>query len=348
MDFDFSKQPHPKSVRIARHLLNRVKHGEMVDPGGGLKSFSSPIQKWREDADETNFLALQLEYLSARVLQDEYTPAIARTLFPVNSEVPEGAESYSFRREAEVGRAKIIRNHANDIPTIETSARKETHSVVDIGDKFYYTMVDIARAAFANEPLSAKKARAARNAAEDELDRVLAFGAPDDDIPSGLLNDSNVAIQALANAGTWASKIAAGNQRQVLEDMNALVRAIFTGSEEIYAGGVVVLPSDQFMQVQQTTMSNDNSETILSTFLRANPQVTRVASWNKLRQAGAGNADRIMAFRQDPEAVEIVIPREFAMTAPQPVGLAFEVNGYLRTAGGIFTRPLSAKYMDGV
>ena len=337
------EKAHPKTLRIAKHLLNelRMVNDARPDHAGDL---ARHIDKWREDADETNMLALQLEQLSARVYEDEYIASKARQFLPVNNELSEGADVYSFERTGYAGEAKIITNFADDLPTVETSGNKETHSVVHLGMGYDYSILDMARAAFTGKPLSTKKATAARDIWERRLDDVASFGAPDHGIATGVLNDANIATEALAAAGAWSTKTAP----QILADLNALVRSVFTGSEEIHQGGRLVLPSAQYLQVLQTQMSVDNGETIASAFMRANPMVSALDSWNKLAGAGAGDSDRAFVFKSSLDVLELAIAREFTLTPPVRKNLAFRVDAYGSTAGAIVNKPLACKYMDGI
>lgn len=328
----------PKALAQARALARF--HNELSDLHGDVGRDAHI----RVDADETNMLALALEQMRSRVYEDKFAILKARLYLPVSGDVDTGAETYSFEETTEVGEAKIISNYADDLPAVETSGSKVSHEIIAIGDSYHYSIQDIRRAAFSGKPLNARKAVAARRAWERKLDEVAATGAPNDGIPSGALNNSSVTIEGLAAAGVWSGKTA----QQMLNDLNKLVRGLVTDSKEHYMGDSLLMPLAQHLLISQTRFSNDNSETVLEAFLRANPAVQSVDPWDKLAGAGAGATDRVMLYMKDPEILELVIPQEFEVLPPQPKNLAFQVLAHGRTAGCAVHRPLGVRYMDGV
>lgn len=300
----------------------------------------------RMDADETNALALQLESMRAKVWEDKYPPIKARRYIPVYTGDDPAAETVAFETAREVGQAKIMVNLADDLPSVETSSGKDTRRVVSLGDSYHYSIQDLRRAAFMNKPLNARKAIAARRAAERLLDQVAAVGAPDAGIPHGFVNNSSVPVKLLAAAGTWASKV--GTPLAILNDLNKLIRDMITDTSEAFVPNVILMPTAQMLLISQTKLSTDSDDTVLTAFLRHNPMIESVDMWNRLDGAGGAGADRIVAFQRDPEVAELIVPQDFEVMPPQPQGLSFKVPCHLRTAGTVVYRPLGMSYMDGV
>ena len=300
--------------------------------------------KSRMDADETNMLAQELEAHRARVYETKYPNLKARLFLPTNREDDTGAETVTYEETDEVGEAKIIHNMADDFPTVETSGVKISFSVVSIGDSYIWSIQDVRRSVFSGKPLSSKKAIAARRAFERKLDSVAFSGSPVDGIASGFSNNASVGIEALAAAGTWATKTA----QQMLDDLNKLASGLFTTGAELWDADTLLLPSAQFKLIEQTQMSTDSGESVLAAFLRANSGIQRVASWNLLSGAGAGGLDRAVLYMADPEVLELVIPQEFEVFPPQPQNLAWKVLCHGRTAGCHVYQPLGLRYMDGI
>lgn len=341
-----NRKPHPRSLRQAQEIA--AHYNRLTSDGRAIALDPDMGHATRMDANETVMLALQLEDMRTRVYETQYPELKARRYIPISTDTDTGAETISWEETDEVGEAKIIENYADDLPTADVSGVKLTRPVVGVGVSYHYSIQDIRRAAFAGKPLSARKASAARRAFERRVDTIAASGAPDRGIATGFLNATGVAVQALAAAGTWATKIAASNPSGVLDDLNLLVRAVYVDSKELWRPNTVLLPALQFMQVAQTRMAADTGETILEAFLRANPFVTNVDSWDLLDGAGVGPSDRAVAFASDPEVLSLEIPQEFEVFAPQPKGLAFQVACHGRVGGTIVTRPLGMKYMDGI
>lgn len=332
------KQASPENVARAEAFASQYNAAMRHDSGGDGR---------RMDVGETMALALQLESMRARVWEAKYPPVKARQYIPVASEDDPGADTVAYEVEEEQGQAKIITNNGNDLSSVTTSNLKVTRPIVSVGVAFHYTLQDIRRASFMGKPLSARRAIAARRATDRRLETLAAFGSAVEGIADGLLNNGAVGIEALASAGTWATKVGA-NPAAVLNDLNKLVASVITASQEAHVPDTVLMPTAQMLLISQTKLSADSDDTILTAFLRHNPWITSVDMWNVLAGAGAGPSDRVIAYHRDQENLELVIPQEWEMLPPQPRGLSFEVPTHLRSAGTTIMRPLAIRYMDGV
>lgn len=333
-----AKKASRQALAQARAL---IQHHNFLSSVRGDSSRDAVI---REDADETNMLALQLEQLRTRVYEDVHTPLKARQFLPVSSEIDTGAETFSYEETDYYGEAKLITNYADDPPMVETDGQKITHKINPYGNGYHYSIQDIRAAAFAGKPLPARKAIAARRLWERKLDDVAALGDPNAGIPSGALNNSSVGIEALAAAGAWSTKTA----QQILDDMNALVDGFVTTSAENFMPDTMLLPLAQYLLVSKTRFSVDNPETVLEAFLRANPMIQMVEPWDKLAGAGAASTDRAMVYMRDPMVLELVVPQEFEVLPPQPANYGFKVLCHGRTGGCPVYMPLGVRYQDGI
>ena len=337
------KRAHERSLAQARMIANEINDLASQGVGGETQ---------RMDADETNMLALELEQMRARVYEAEYPELRARQFIPVTNEVDSGAETFSWREIDFAGKAKVIRNYADDPPSVETKSEKQTNSVVSLGDAFEYTIQDIRRAAFSGQPLNARKALAARRLWERGLDDIAALGAPDDGIATGLLNKT-VGTSAgqirggAVTAANWTDATIDGDG--MVNDLNQQVQGMIEDSAELYTPNLLLLTTAHFLRLSHTRMSVDSTETALEAFLRTNPWIEDVQPWNLLKaiDGASGNNSRGMLLRRDPDVVELVIPQEFEVLPPQVRNYAFKVLAHGRTAGTVVYRPLGLRYLTG-
>jgi hypothetical protein len=223
--------------------------------------------------------------------------------------------------------------------------------VVSLGDSFEYSIQDLRRAAFSGQPLSARKAIAARRIWERGLDDIAALGAPADGIANGILNKTvgSGAGQIRGTAVTAAAwKDATLDADQMVKDLNAGVQGLIEDSSETQTPSLLVLSTANYLRFAHTRMSADNSESALEAFLRANPWIEDVQPWNLLKGIdGAGDNTRGMLLQKDPDVVELVIPQEFEVLPPQARNYAFKVLAHGRTAGAVVYRPLGLRYLTG-
>ena len=88
--------------------------------------------------------------------------------------------------------------------------------------------------------------------------------------------------------------------------------------------------------------------TILEYFLRTSQYVKQVDVWDKLVGVGSGGTDRMVCYRRDPEALELIVPQEFEQFPPEREGLEWEVACHARCAGVVAYYPLSISVGDGI
>jgi len=234
----------------------------------------------RLDANETAMLELQLEQLRAKTFDVIYAEQKARKFLPLITDVDPGAEFYAYAQTDEVGKAKIVTNYADDIPSSEISTEKFVHQIVPVASAFEYSVQDMYRAAFTGVPLEARKGQAARRRVETEIDDIAATGNAAHNI-QGFINNSNVEISASTGA-VWTT-----NPTVMLADLNKLVADAITAAQETVTFDTVLMPLAQYLLASQTLVDTQNPQTVLSAFKNANPQITLIDSWNVLDGAGA-------------------------------------------------------------
>lgn len=327
--------------RWARATLDHISQMYAFNPGN--QEYAGAKSKF--DANETVMLAQQLEYMMSRVFENVYEINRVREFFPVNTEVDPGASTFAYEETDHVGvAAPVVEDDAQDLPSVKVQGEKVVNQILTLGNSYSYSIQDMLGAAFSGKPLTARHARAARLTWERGLDNIVASGNSQSGIASGLINNSNVAIQAQAATGVFSSKTG----DQILADLNLLIRSVFVDSKQNYRANSLLLPTAEYMYIEQTRMAlaEGNAETILRAFQNANPSVTLVAPWDKLDGAGASGRDRLIAYQRSEDISEVIIARDFTVVPPQPRGLGFTVNCYGRTGGGVVYRPLGMKYQD--
>lgn len=337
------KKAHPRSLAQAEMI---AQHMNYLAATGAQDAV-------RMDADETNMLALELEQMRSRVYEAEYPELKSRKFIPVTNEIDPGAESFSWREEDYVGKAKVIRNYADDPESVETKGEKQTNSVVPLGDAFEYSLQDIRRAAFSGQPLTARKAMAARRVWERGLDDIAALGAPEDGIATGLLNKTigtgtGQIRGTTMTAASWLDSSSTGDT--MVTDLNLAVQEMIEDSKELYTPNLLLLTTALFLRLSHKRMSADSSETALEAFLRTNPWIEDVQPWNLLKNIDgtSGNNARGLLMRKDADVLELVIPQEFEILPPQARNYAFKVLAHGRTAGTVVYRPLGLRYLAGM
>lgn len=331
-----------QAAEIARYLNQCISSGHMPDG-----------DKRRVDADETVMLALALEQFRAKVYEAEYPELKARMILPTASDVAPGVESFGWEERADVGSVKRISDdgYADDPPTSDLVARKRTAEIIELGGSVHLTLADMRRAAFTGRPISTWKMDAMRRNAERAVDEIAALGVNPANSQYGIANTpvGTGAGQIRNTAMTSASWDATPDAAGMVTDLVGAVTAMIDTSKETQVPNTLILPLLQYTRLYGTFTSDGNPETAAERFLRAQPYVKRIESWDKFKSVdGGGNGSRGLLLNSDPDVVELVMPMEWTVLPPQVQNFAFKILGHLRTAGTLIYRPLGLRYLTAL
>ncbi len=301
----------------------------------------------RMDDKFSSVLSRELEHIKSRTFDIKYPALKARQFIPMGDQAPPGADTITYRQWDEYGMAKIIANYADDLELVNALVEEFSSKVHTIGKAYEFSRLDLMRMVESGNRLDFRLAVAARNAMENGIEQIAAFGAIGTNSSgglTGLLNNPNIPTVAPVT-GTWASATPA----QILEDMNTLVGSIVTTTKEVHLPDTLILDQNSLQLIAQTPIGVDNQTTILRSFLANNPYIQAIDSWTLLEFAdGAGTGPRIMAFKRDTEVMSLEVPMEFDQLPPEARNLAFIINCMGRVGGVIVYYPLALAYMDGI
>lgn len=321
-------------------MLRRFDTSDIAPVLGLLGVTGSDGRTIRHDAGETAFVLKQLEYVSKKMYETKYPAMLGRQFIPVNTEVPTGAQTWSYKMWDSFGAAKIIHSYADDLPLVGRTATEFVQNIRSIGDGYGWSIQDIRSALYSNVPLQADLALAARRAAEIKADELLAVGSDADGIV-GFLNNPNVPDVSLTN-GAWAAATAA----EILADLHQLANSVAISTYNIYQADTLLLDTTSFHLIATKPMSDLTGETVLSTFLKQSPYVRNVDQWWRLDTAASGGTPLAVAYARSPEVLEAIIPQEFEQFPPQPKMLTFFVPCHMRCGGTVIKYPIAVAFTD--
>lgn len=305
----------------------------------------------RMDAGESAMLARALIFMKAQSVDVQYAPTEFRELFSpnLNTSVPLGADQVSTPQFDRMGSFKRIANGSNDMPNIDVSQTETLNKFYTFAAKISYSVQDLARAAFSGIPLDTKKQQAARLMWEQQLDELAAVGDSEVGI-YGLANSANAQLITTNNGGTWATKAAAGNQLQIVDDVNKLCKAIITTSKNNVKPDTIAMGIDHHALISTTpwNTANPSNVTVLDFILKTNPWIKRIIPWSRMDLADAGGTGpRVTAFSTRTDVCEFMI-NDLAMLAPEIRGFGTDIGMYGRCAGLVASQPKGVAHMDAV
>lgn len=299
------------------------------------------------DANEGVIFARQLEYVESRAYEVKYPTLMARELFPVDYSVPSGAETYTYRMYDHQGAFNLITNYSDDFRRVNVTGTETVGKIHSYGASVEYSVQDLRAAAMAGLPLQDHEVRAARRASEQKLDDIVLNGETNGNL-YGIMTHPNIPSAAVPNGAggnpEWSTKTPA----EIYADLVDIVTDMVELTKGVEAPTDIILPIAQYNLINDTRMADGTDTTILQFFLRNNQYVQRVRSWYKLTGAGAGGVDVMIAYRNDPEVLETVIPQEFEMMPPQPKNMSFNIPCHARFGGVRVRYPLAVSIRTSI
>lgn len=301
------------------------------------------------DAAESIFFARELEAVKSKTYDVKYAALKARMLFPVSNEAGPGAETIAYESYDMVGLAKVIASYAEDLPRADIKGNLNTSLVKSLGASYGYNVQEIRAAKMKGVPLTQRKANAAKRAILSKENSIAFLGDANSGL-IGFINNANISTTTIPGDGagsltTFASKTNA----QILRDLHAIADFIVVNTLEVEIPDTLLLPLAQYNLIKSTPWSTTgDGHSILKQFLDTNEYIKNVFPVQQLKAAGGAGADRMMAYRRDPDAVTLEVPQDFEQFPEQQRGLEYVVPCHSRCGGVIIYYPLSVCYVDGI
>jgi hypothetical protein len=271
-----------------------------------------------------------------------YPAGHAIELVPLNTAIDPGADAYTYRVFDYTGQSKRSANMSEDAPRVDIAGFEVTHKLHSYRAAYGYSIQQMRAAAMANLPLEQKDANAAREVQMRKLDNVLWFGDSEVNV-TGLANNTLVSLVSPVT-GTWSS----ATGLQMLADLQKLVSAAPLASKGVERPDTVAMSITQYEACANKPVGDNVDKTVLDFFRKANPHIKNIVSSYQLELADAGGTGgRLVAYANNGDKLEGLVPVEFEQFPAQAVNMAFKVDTHLRAGGVAIRYPGSVKYMDG-
>lgn len=313
-----------------------------------LEAIQSGQAGVRFDANESIFFARQLEYIRPKIYDIKRPLLSALEVFPIDSSVPEWAETVTYRMYDATGIAKIISSYADDLPMVGINAKEFTSRLKSLGDAYGWSTAEIRAAAATNTPLTSKLATMAKRGHDLAVNKIAWFGDAAANL-QGFLSNVNIPVYVIPTTGTGASKLwSTKTQDQILADMNAVVNLVYTQSKGVHKANELWLPIAQLAYVKNTIRGINSDATIYKVWTDSNPGVTVRGILELSAVAAFSGADVLVAIENSLENLQLVLPMPFREYPPQPNNLAWKVPCESRVGGVIIEYPFSMVIGSGI
>lgn len=288
------------------------------------------------DSSAQAFFARQLEYIKAKSYDVVHADLIARELFPVSNEAPEGVDTITYRTYDMIGVAKIINSFGDDLPRADVYGKETIVPARAIGSSFAYNRNEILQSQLTGLPLDQRRANAVQRAWEEKIDEIAWNGSAVDGL-IGVLNHPNVPTLASSTGAGWLL----ATPDEVIADVNAWVSQMQETTKKKEQGDTVLLPIAEYNHINATPRAS-NSDTTIKKFILDNVEgIKDIRSVNELSTTA-------LFYKKDPDKLQLEIPKELEFLPPQERGLELLVPAWGKTAGVNIYYPLSLLYITGV
>lgn len=300
------------------------------------------------------FFARELDYVKTETYDVEYPEMTALNLFPVTSEVPEGAETFTYYSYDKTGMAKIINNYATDLPRADVKGKPVTGYVKSVGDSYGYSVQEMRASRLAGKSLDVRKGESARYAMDYTVNKIAWAGDKDNGLV-GILSEGNDIPKYVLSTVTVDreehTEFRYKNADQILDDINGMQKYTSQITKNVEKPDTLVLPSDVYIDLA-TRRIPDTETTILKFVLDHAPYLKEIREANELQAESTDinptGSNVMFLFTNDERKMSLEIPMHFYQYPLQEKGLEIEIPCEQRVAGMIIYYPLSGLLAEGV
>lgn len=320
------------------------------------------------DAQALNFLRQQTRVQSARAFNVEYDIVDYAQLVPVNTDYPEWASGADFQIGDLAGAAKWQSGWAEDVPKADVSLINVGVDFAMYAVGYGYNVEEIGKAMHAGFPLTARKAIAARQAADIFCAETALYGGGHPGW-TGLINKDGITPALSPNTGTssarnWvdANGVGLKTPEQIVAELNQLLMGApsTTGVLSSLIGDTILLPPLAYQYIALTPFGvTSPNTTVLQWFMANNVYTTRTGRPVTIRELPALAAaatdsavtgqGRAVGYRNSQDSLELPMPMPYRFLDVHQHGpMQWQIPGIGRVGQLTLIRDGALRYLDGV
>lgn len=301
------------------------------------------------------FFARELDYIKTETYDIEHPEMTALVLFPVSSEVPEGAESFTYYSYDKTGMAKIINNYATDLPRADVKGEPHTGYVKSLGDSYGYSVQEMRASKMAGKSLDARKGESARYAMDYAVNKIAWAGDKKHKLMGILSEDNDIPKYVLSSVtgedGKEHTEFKYKNADQILDDINGMQAYTSRLTKNVEKPDTLVLPANVYIDLS-TRRIPDTETTVLKFILDHAPYLKEIREANELQAESTDinptGSNVGFLFTNSEKKMTLEIPMHFYQYPLQEKGLEIEIPCEERVAGMVIYYPLSALIVEGI
>jgi hypothetical protein len=308
------------------------------------------LEQRLDDAEVGAFLR-QLEDLEQQADRIEFPdlPFANGDIVPLDIKNDPWAQYTTYRQITHIGQWKHARNYSTDIPLVDFLYQEFRQKIHKWVSGYSWTDDDVAAVARMGDSLDNEKVFAVNESGRQTLNKLIAFGDPDLNMP-GFINHPD-ALRSLALYPLNANSTAL----EQLKTLNNAVNSVVKLTKQVEKPDTLLLPleerdylSNSLIQIGSTALN----KTVLQHFLETNGYIKNIEVLNELSkdaltEAGVGTKSCMIAYRRDPGKVKAKIYQSITFKEARRAGADGWVKPAIMKYGGIqLRRPYSMHVVE--
>jgi len=304
--------------------------------------------------DEAFFFARNLEFIRQKIFSPVYSELklLNGGLLPINTAIPEGAETDTYNILDSTGEADIISDFADDINTVEVFGEEEINKIKSVADSYIYSVQDARRDRMLNKvghSVVTNKALAARRAVDQKIEKMLGFGDIRYGI-TGMFNNANVPISAVAPTGAGSSTLWTSKTPQnILNDVSSAMDDMDDISKGNEMANTMILDNTNYEYIRKLALDVTNYSGMSVLKYIEQEYNLRVVKMQQIKNSFVGGTESgFCLYNNSQEKLEGVLPIRLMPHAPQVKNLATKNILEARCGGARIFFPYSMSINTGI
>lgn len=286
-----------------------------------------------------------LNAIDARIYEPHESELKARKIFAVKSDIPAGAETYSYDVITRSGAAKILAPGATDVPLVDADLKRHTVDIYSIAAAFNISIQEVRQAQMAKRPIEVTKADTVRKAIAQKENQIT-FNGDEEYKITGLTNATGVQVFAVPQNKEGAST--KWKDKTGEEIINDIIDA--KGKIDKLPGheaDTLLLTTDAKLLLQKKVFNDFTKQTAIQ-YLQAEGFFKTIETVEDLEGKGVDGANCFVVLDSSPSVVELGIPMDITRHPQEYKFPNTKVPFEERLAGLIIRYPMAICRADGI
>lgn len=299
------------------------------------------MSQFREDAV---LRPQDLEAVDKKIYEPKKEELKARTILNVKTDVPAGAETYSYDVMTRSGAAKILAPGATDIPLVDADLTRHTVNIYSIATAFNLSVQEIRNAQMARRPVEVTKADTARKAIAEKENKLVWMGDKDHNI-LGVVNATGIQVLAVPNnANATSTKWKDKTGVEIVEDIKKAKNLVNKLPGHI--ADTLLVAADQYEHLEK--VYNVNTMQTCLQYIQSQNWFKRIDYTSDMNGQGTAGTDCFLVFDSSPDVVEMLVSMDITRHPQEYKFPNYKIPLEERCGGAIVRYPMAIVRGEGI